>query len=136
MRFMQRAGALLLVATLGGCSSGISVNPTGKDSRPQDKTADTSKGGSKIAGAWTFVRSSNNQEPDWGTNLEFTSDGKLTMHAVGYANAGTYSLDQNTLKINAAAVNETFTVAKLTDKDLVLELPLPGSSARFEYRKK
>jgi len=112
------------------------VSTTGKESRPQDKTAVTSQGGNKIVGTWTFVRSSNNREPDWGTKLDFTPDGKLTMHAVGYANAGTYALDKNTLKINAAAVNETFTVANLTDKDLVLELPLPGSSATFEYRKK
>jgi hypothetical protein len=73
------------------------VSPAGKDSRAQDKTADTSKGGSKIVGTWRFVRSSNNQEPDWGTKLDFTPDGKVAMHGPGYANAGTYSLDKNTL---------------------------------------
>jgi uncharacterized protein (TIGR03066 family) len=128
-------GAFLVV--LVGCVSGTSVSPAGKDSRPQDKTADTNKGRSKIVGTWRFVRSSNNQEPDWGTKLDFTPDGKVAMHGPGYANAGTYSLEKNTLTLNATVKN-TYTVAKLTDKELVLEIQLapgPGNTATFEYRK-
>jgi hypothetical protein len=129
------AGALLVV--LAGCDRGTPVAPAGKASRPQGKTADTSKGGSKIVGTWRFVRSSNNREPFWGTKLDFTADGKVAMHGTGYANAGTYSLDKNTLTFKTAE-KHTFTVARLTDKDLVLEIQLgelSGKKTTFEYRK-
>ena len=59
------------------------------------------------------------------------------MHAVGYANAGTYALENNLLKMKTN-VNLALTVAKLTNKELVLEIqlaPVPGNSATFEYRK-
>ncbi len=134
---MRRAGALLLVATLAGCS-GTAGGPTGKGSRPQGKTAGASKGGSKLVGTWRFVRSSkNNQTPGaLGTKVDFMPDGKVTMHGPGYANAGTYSLEKNILTVNAT-VKDTFTVAKLTDKELVLEIPFApfAKNATFEYRK-
>jgi hypothetical protein len=134
--FLPMIGGAWLVVFVG-CSRGTSVGPAGKDSRHPDKTADTSKGESKIVGTWTFVRSSNNREPDWGTKLEFTPDGKMTMHAVGYANVGKYSLEGKMLTINATVTNK-YTVVKLADKALVLEQPLapPGNSATFEYRKR
>src|SRR5262249_41804360 len=122
---------------LAGCSKGTSGGPTGKDARLQDKSAATGKGRSKIVGTWRFVRSSNNREPTWGTKLDFSSDGKVSMHAVGYANAGTYSLEKNTLTFNTAE-KHMLTVAKLTDKELVLQIdlaPVPGNTATFEYRK-
>lgn len=90
-----------VLVVLVGCGSGTSVSSTGRNSHPQDQTAGTSNGGSKIVGTWAYVRSSNNREPDWGTKLDFAPDGKLTMHAVGYANAGMYSLEKNILKIDA-----------------------------------
>src|SRR5262249_31334639 len=124
VRFMQWAGALLLVATLAGGSGGPSGGPTGKGARPKDKTGGTSKGGSKLVGTWRFVRSSrNNQTPgNLGTKVDFMPDGKVTMHGPGYANAGTYSLDKNILTVNAT-VQDKFTVARLTEKELVLEIP-------------
>ena len=127
----------VFLMVLAGCDRGTSVGPAGKDSRPRDKTANTSKGGSKIVGTWRFVRSSNNRDPDWGTKLDFTPDGKVAMHAVGYANAGTYSLENNILKIKTN-VNLDLTVVKLTAKELTLEIqlaPVAGNSATFEYRK-
>jgi hypothetical protein len=128
-------GAALLV--LVGCDSRTPVGPAGKDSRPQDKGAAANTGGSKLLGTWRFVRSSTNREPDWGTKLDFAPDGKVNMHAVGYANAGTYALDNNILTIKTN-VNLALTVAKLTDKELMVEIqlaPVPGNSATFEYRK-
>jgi uncharacterized protein (TIGR03066 family) len=127
-------GALLVV--LAGCDCGTPGPPAGEDSRPQGKTADTSRGGSKIVGTWRFVRSSSNRDPDWGTKLEFTPDGKVAMHGPGYANAGTYSLDKNTLTFNTAE-KRTYTVAKLTDKELVLEIQEGFSRERvtFDYRR-
>jgi hypothetical protein len=84
------------------------------------------------------VRSSNNREPDWGTTLDFAPDGKLALHGAGYANAGTYALDKNLLKFNATNANATFTVVKLTDKELVLELHQSVTMTRptFAYRRK
>jgi hypothetical protein len=63
--------ALLMV--LVGCDSKTSADLAGKSSRP-DKTAGASKGGSKIVGAWRFVRSSNNRDLDWGTKLDYTPE--------------------------------------------------------------
>jgi hypothetical protein len=129
------AGALLVV--LAGCDRETAVAPAGKDSRPQARNSEASKGVSKIVGTWRFVRSSNNREPFWGTKLDFTPDGKVAMHGPGYANAGTYSFDKNTLTFNTAE-KHTFTVTKLTDKELVLEIQLgelSGVKTTFEYRK-
>jgi hypothetical protein len=134
---MQRAGALLLVVTLAGCSE-TSVGPTGKGSRPQDKTAGARKGGSKLVGTWRLVRSSKNNETpgQLGTKVDFMPDGKVTMHGPGYANRGTYSLEKNILTVNAT-VKDTFTVARLTEKELVLEISFApfAKNATFEYRK-
>jgi hypothetical protein len=134
--FLLMIGGVLLVV-LAGCDRGTPVAPAGKDSRPQGKSAETSKGGSKIVGTWRFVRSSNNREPFWGTKLDFTSDGKLATHGPGYANAGTYSLDKNSLTFNTVE-KHTFTVARLTDTELVLEIQLgelSGEQTTFEYWK-
>jgi hypothetical protein len=128
-------GALLV--SLVGCDSRPSAGPTAKNAPSLKKTASASKGGTKIVGTWRFLRSSDNREPTWGTKLDFTADGKLEAHAVGYANAGTYSLDKNTLTFNTVE-KHIFTVAKLTDKELVLEIKLgfPHQDATtFEYRK-
>jgi hypothetical protein len=128
-------GALLVV--LVGCGGVTSLNSTGKDARPQDKTAAANTAGGKLVGTWRFVRSSNGREPDWGTKLDFTPDGKVAMHATGYANAGTYALENKVLKMKTN-VDLALTVTKLTDKELVLEIqlaPVAGNSAAFEYRK-
>jgi hypothetical protein len=134
---MRRAGALLLVVMLAGCSE-TSVGPTKKGSRPQDKAAGAGKGGGKLVGTWRFVRSSkNNRAPDnLGTKVDFLADGKVTMHGPGYANAGTYSLEKNILTVNAT-VKDTYNVARLTEKELVLEIPFApfAKNATFEYRK-
>jgi hypothetical protein len=126
---------LLLVATLAGCSGGPSDGP-GKDSRSQEKTAGAKTGGNKLVGKWRFVRSTNNRDPDWGTLLEFTPDGKVAMHGPGYANSGTYSLEKNALTLNATVKN-TYRVAKVTDNELVIEIEvgLGRNIESFEYRK-
>jgi hypothetical protein len=59
------------------------------------------------------------------------------MHGPGYANAGTYAFDKNTLTFNTVE-KHTFTVARLTGKELVLEIQLgelSGKKTTFEYRR-
>ena len=125
-----------LLVVLVGCGSGTSVNPSTKDSRP-DKSGGPSKGESKIVGTWKYVKSSNNREPDWGTTLELTPDGKLLLRGPGYANEGTYSVEKNTLRMNAVNMNPTLTIKKLTDRDLILEQEAPFSAAvTIEYQRK
>jgi hypothetical protein len=136
MRVVPLLGSVFLVVLLG-CDSGTAVNSTGKESRSQSKTAGTNTREHKLVGTWRFVRSSNKRDPDWGTKLDFTADGNVSMHAAGYANAGTYALKNNILNIKTH-VNLDLPVAKLTDKELVLEIqlaPVAGNSATFEYRK-
>jgi hypothetical protein len=134
MRFRSSIVAASLLFLFGCSNSSTTGTTSGEGSTNQQGKTGPSKETHKIVGTWEFVKSSNNQKPEWGTKLEFTADGKVIMRGPGYANDGTYSVEKTTLKMDAAPIHEMLHITKLTDKNLVLEIKEPVSLS-MEYRK-
>jgi hypothetical protein len=136
MRFVQVLLSGWLVVVLVACGGGRGPFSS-TDSAPRDNNAGAREI-DPIVGTWLFVKSSDNRDPAiLGTTLEFMKNGKVRMRGPGYANEGTYSTDGGVLTVNVATGAEKFTIAKLTDKELVLELRSPPfRTDTWEYKKK
>jgi hypothetical protein len=126
VRLIRTPVAGLVALCLIGCGGGPST---------PNKTV-LGQGTHKIVGEWGFVKASNDREPEWGTTMEFSADGKVALRGPGYANAGKYTVDENTLTFTAGLLNEKLAIVKLTDKELVLEQRAVMNTVRLEYRRK
>jgi hypothetical protein len=134
MRFCSFIMAASLTCFFGCSSSSTTGTSSGEGTTSQQGKSGPAKETHKIVGTWEFVKSSDNRKPAWGTKLEFTAEGKVIMRGPGYANDGTYSVEKDVLKMDAAPIHETMHISKLTDKSLVLVIKEPVTLT-MEYRR-
>ena len=100
------------------------IPPAGTKADPLDKE--------KLIGTWEFVKSTEKNSPPPGSTVEFAKDGKLTISIKTGKQTitvkGTYSVDGDTLKIvtersDGKDATETMRIIRLTDKELVTQMP-------------
>jgi uncharacterized protein (TIGR03066 family) len=127
MRSTKITLSAFLFVVVVGCGGSPTSGRVGAEAGNKDK----------IVGTWEVTIKGEYA----GGSVEFTKDGKMTMKMGAITMEGTYSVDEDSLKVDTKGPDgrkmvEKWKIKKLTDKELVTEEKRDGKTETTEYRKK
>ncbi len=104
----------------------------------QSCSTDQDNYSNKILGHWEVVKAfRNGKETSTLQNayFEFSADGKGILNLDGSAQAGTYKLDDNLIKITGTSMDAEYTIESVEANAMILNVTLRNLPFRFELTK-